>query len=235
MIRLFYHPTPNPIKVALFLEEAGLPYEVVPIDTRRGEQHAPAFRAVNPNGKLPAIIDTEGPGGKHVTVFDSNAILLYLGDKIGQFVGRPEDRGPLLSWLMFIASGVGPYSGQAVHFQRAAPEKLPYAVNRYRREAERHYQVLDQQLTGRDFIVGDAFSIVDMAAWGWIDRAAIVLPGDAEPLAAFPQLARWFREIDARPAVARARKVGSDHSFKQEMDEEAKRAMFPSNYPPAAA
>jgi GST-like protein len=235
MIRFFFHPTPNPMKVALFLEESGVPYEVVPVDTRLGEQHAPAFRAVNPNGKLPAIIDTDGPGGKHVAVFDSNAILLYLGDKLGQFVGTPSDRGPLLSWLMFVASGIGPYSGQAVHFQRAAPEKLPYALNRYRREAERHYQVLDQQLAGRTFIVGDAYSIVDMAAWGWVDRAAIVFGGEAEPLAPYPNIAKWFHMIEARPAVARARLVGADHKFKQEMDEEAKRAMFPSNYPPVAA
>jgi GST-like protein len=234
MIRFFFHPTPNPMKVALFLEEAGLPFEVVPVDTRKGEQHSAAFRAVNPNGKLPAIIDTEGVGGAPVTVFDSNAILLYLGDKLGQFVGTPADRGQLLSWLMFIASGIGPYSGQAVHFQRAAPEKMPYAINRYRREAERHYQVLNDHLAGREFIVGDTYTIVDMAGWGWIDRAAFVFPGTDAPLAAFPNVARWFDSINARPAVARARLVGADHNFKQEMDEEAKRAMFPSNYPAAA-
>jgi GST-like protein len=230
MIRFYYHPTPNPFKVALFLEESGLPYEVVPVDTRKGEQHADAFRAINPNGKLPAIVDTDGD----MTVFDSNAILLYLGEKTGQFMGTPADRGSLLSWLMFIASGIGPYSGQAVHFQRAAPEKLPYAINRYRREAERHYEVLDKHLAGRTFIVGDSYTIVDMAAWGWIDRAAVVLPGEGDPLAAYPNLKAWFQAIDARPAVARARKVGSDITFKQDMDEEAKRAMFPSNYPAAA-
>ncbi len=234
MIRFYFHPTPNPLKVALFLAEFGVAHEVVPIDTRRGEQHAPGFRAVNPNGKLPAIVDLDGPGGAEIRVFDSNAILLYLGEKIGRFVGGPADRGELLSWLMFVASGIGPYSGQSVHFQRAAPEKLPYAINRYRREAERHYQVLDTHLSGKSFIVGDAYSIVDMAAWGWIDRAALVLPGETDPLAAFPNLQRWFKAIDARPAVAQARKFGADHAFKQEMDEEAKRAMFPSNYPTAA-
>jgi GST-like protein len=233
MIRFYFHPTPNPLKVALFLEEADLDYEVVPVDTRKGEQHAAAFRAINPNGKLPAIVDTDGPGGAETRVFDSNAILLYLGDKIGRFVGTPADRGELLSWLMFVASGIGPYSGQAVHFQRAAPEPLAYAINRYRREVERHYAVLDQHLAGRASIVGADYSIVDMAAWGWIDRAAVALPGAANPLDAFPNLQRWFQSVDARPAVARARAIGSGHSFKQEMDEEAKRAMFPSNYPAA--
>jgi GST-like protein len=233
MIRFYFHPTPNPLKVALFLEEAGLPYEVVPVDTRKGEQHAPAFRAINPNGKLPAIVDTDGPGGQEIRVFDSNAILLYLGDKIGRFVGTPADRGELLSWLMFVASGIGPYSGQAVHFQKAAPEPLPYAINRYRREVERHYAVLDKHLAGRSTIVGADYTIVDMAAWGWLDRAAVALAGDGDPLAAFPNLQRWFQSIDARPAVARARAIAGGYRFKQEMDEEAKRAMFPSNYPPA--
>ena len=107
MIRFYFHPTPNPLKVALFLEESGMPYEVVPVDTRKGEQHSSAFRAVNPNGKLPAIVDTHGPGGAEVRVFDSSAILLYLGDKIGKYVGGAADRGELLSWLMFVATGIG--------------------------------------------------------------------------------------------------------------------------------
>ena len=234
MIRFYFNQAPNPMKIALFLEEAGLAYEVIPIDTRKGEQHAPYFRAVNPNGKVPAIVDTEGPDGANVVVFDSNAILLYLGEKIGRFVGTPSDRGELLSWLMFIATGIGPYSGQAVHFQRAAPEQLPYAINRYRREADRHYRVLDAHLKGRDYIVGKDYSIVDMSGWGWIDRAPVVLPGNEDPLAPYPNLKRWFTAINARPAAARARAVGSGITFKQEMDEEAKRALFPSNYPLAA-
>jgi GST-like protein len=229
MIRFFYHPTPNPAKIALFLEEAGLPYEVVPVDTRKGEQHAAAFREVNPNGKLPAIIDTD-TGAR---VFDSTAILIYLAEKTGKFLGEQSDRGELLSWLMFIATGIGPYSGQAVHFQRAAPEQMPYAINRYRREAERHYEVLDKHLAGKDFIVGKGLTIADISAWGWIDRAAVVL-GGTDPLAAYPNLKRWFTAVNARPAVAKARLVGSDHAFKQEMDEAAKRAMFPTNYPTAA-
>jgi GST-like protein len=230
MIRFYFNLAPNPQKIALFLEESGLPYEAIPVDTAKGEQHLPAFRKINPNGKVPAIIDTEGPGGKEMTVFDSGAILLYLGEKTGRFMGTPADRGALLSWLFFIATGIGPYSGQAVHFQHAAPEKMPYAINRYRREAERHYEVLDQQLQGRDFILGRDYTIVDMSAWGWISRAGRVLPGDGDALDAFPNLKRWYQTVDARPAVARARAVGKDHAFKTEMDEAAKRAMFPSNY-----
>lgn len=234
MIRFYFHPTPNPAKVALFLEEAGLPYEAVPVDTSKGEQHAPAFRIINPNGKVPAIIDTEGPGGTEARVFDSSAILLYLGDKTGRFVGSPVDRPELLSWLFFIATGLGPFSGQAVHFQFAAPDGNAYAANRYRREAERHYRVLDDHLAGRDYIVGGAYSIADISAWGWLDRASRVLKGEAEPLAAFPNLKRWFQAIDDRPAVAHARAVGKGHEFKRVNDEETRRALFPSNYPPGA-
>ncbi|MFA6964546.1 glutathione S-transferase family protein [Bosea sp. (in: a-proteobacteria)] len=234
MIRFYYHPTPNPAKIALFLEEAGLPYETIPVDTSKGEQHTDSFRAINPNGKVPAIVDTEGPGGKETRVFDSTAILIYLAEKTGRFLGASEDRPELLSWLMFIASGVGPFSGQAVHFQHAAPEKLPYAVNRYRREIERHYKVLDDHLAGREYIVGTDFTIADISAWGWLGRAPRVLANADDPLAPFPNIKRWFDAIEARPAVARARAVGKDHEFKTASDEESKRALFPSNYPPAA-
>jgi GSH-dependent disulfide-bond oxidoreductase len=234
MIHFYFHPTPNPLKVALFLEELGLPYELKPVDTRKGEQHAATYREVNPNGKLPAIVDTDGPGGTPARVFDSTAILLYLAEKTGQLNGTPADRAEMLSWLMFIATGIGPYSGQAVHFQRAAPEPLPYAINRYRREAERHYQVLDSHLSGREHLVGNSFSIADISAWGWVDRAPVVLMGDPDPLTAYPNLQRWFKAVDGRPAVARARAVGKAHPFKTDMDEDAKRAMFPSNYPAPA-
>jgi GSH-dependent disulfide-bond oxidoreductase len=235
MIRFYYHPTPNPAKVALFLEETSLPYEVVPVDTAKGEQHTKEFRSINPNGKVPAIVDTDGPAGAEIRVFDSSAILLYLGEKTGRLMGAPTDRGELLSWLFFIAAGLGPFSGQAVHFQRAAPEKLPYAINRYRREAERHYSVLDKHLEGRNFIVGSSYTVADISAWGWIDRAGVVLAGSDDPLAAYPNIKRWFRSINDRPAVAKARAVGSGHAFKKEVDEESRRALFPSNYPPAAA
>jgi len=230
MIRFYFHPTPNPAKVALLLEELGLPYELVPVDTAKGEQHAPAFRAINPNGKVPAIVDTDGPGGREARVFDSSAILLYLGEKAGRFIGTPADRPELLSWLFFIASGLGPFSGQAVHFQHATPEKIPYAINRYRREIERHYRVLDRHLAGRDFILGKDYSIADMSAWGWLGRAGRVLPGEGETLAAFPNLQRLFERVEARPAAARAKEVGKDHRFKTDQDEQTKRALFPSNY-----
>ncbi len=234
MIRFYFHPTPNPAKVALFLEEAGLPYEMIPVDTSRGEQHVASFRAINPNGKVPAIVDTEGPSGRTAQVFDSTAILLYLGEKTGTFLGMPQDRPELLSWLLFIASGLGPFSGQAVHFQYAAPAGLDYAVNRYRREAQRHYRVLDDHLAGRAYIVGDSYTIADMSAWGWLDRAARVMKGADDPLGPYPNLKRLMQTIDARPAAVRARAVGKDHEFKKVNDEQTKRALFPSNYPPAA-
>jgi GSH-dependent disulfide-bond oxidoreductase len=234
MIRFYYHPTPNPAKIALSLEESGLPYETIPVDSSKGEQHTPAFRAINPNGKVPAIVDAEGPGGKAARLFDSTAIFIYLAEKIRKYLGSPEDRPELLSWQLFIASGLGPFSGQAVHFQFTAPEGLDYAVNRYRREAERHYQVLNDHLEGRAYIVGDTYTIADISAWGWPDRASRVRKGADDPLAPFPNLKRLFETVDARPAVARARAVGKDHPFKTVRDEETLRALFPSNYPPAA-
>jgi len=234
MIRFYYHPTPNPAKISLFLEETGLDYEVVPVDTSKGQQHDPAFRRINPNGKVPAIVDLDGPGGQPAVVFDSTAILLYLAEKTGRFLGRPEDRPQLLSWLLFLGTGLGPFSGQAVHFQYAAPEGLDYAVNRYRREVERHYQVLDDHLAGRKFLVGDEYTIADISAWGWLDKAPRVMKGAEEPLAAYANIKRWFQEIDARPAVARARMVASDVEFKKVVDEETRRALFPSNFPPAS-
>ncbi|MFZ5618985.1 MAG: glutathione S-transferase family protein [Pseudomonadota bacterium] len=222
MIRLYYHHTPNPLKVALFLEESGLAYEVAPVDMYKGEQHRPEFRRINPNGKLPAIEDDGAP------VFDSTAILLYLAEKTGRFMGAAGKRGEMLSWLLFVASGVGPYSGQAVHFTRVHTDS-PYAANRYRREVERLYGVLDERLAGREFIAADDYTIVDMAAWGWIDRAPFILNSET-PLDATPNLKRWFGRVNARPAAIRARKVGHDVAFKTEFDEETLRALFPQNY-----
>ena len=234
MIRFYYNPAPNPLKISLFLEESGLPYEVIPVDTAKGEQHLAAFKKINPNAKVPAIVDPDGPGGKEARVFDSSAILLYLADKTGKFGGSPEDRPELLSWLFFIASGLGPFSGQAVHFQLFAPAGSDYAVNRYRREAERHYQVVEDHLVGREFLVGNSYTIADMSLWGWINYASRVMHGAAEPLGAYPNIRRWLASIDGRPAAVRAREVGSDHAFKRERDEEALRALFPSNYPRTA-
>lgn len=223
MIKFYFHHTPNPMKVALFLEEAGLEYETVALDTFKGDQHSDAFRKINPNGKAPAIEDD----GKRV--FDSTAILLYLAEKSGKFLGAPEDKAEMLSWLMFIATGLGPYSGQWVHFQTAGAEAGgDYAKNRYKFEAHRHYEVMDKHLAGRKFFVGDDLTIVDISAWGWVDRHVRVL-GEGE-LDKYPNVKAWFEGIDARPAVAKARTVGQDLEFKKDFDEETARSMFPSNF-----
>src|SRR5579872_7163458 len=150
MLKFYFSGAPNPTKVALFLEETGLPYEAIPVDTRRGEQHKPEYLAVNPNAKVPAIVDGD------VTVFDSNAILLYLAEKTGKFLPGKGDkaRGELLSWLMFVASGVGPYAGQSVHFRGYAPEKIPYAINRYAYEAQRHFGILNDRLAKHRYMLG---------------------------------------------------------------------------------
>jgi GST-like protein len=208
------------MKVALFLEEAGLEYEAIPVDTRAGDQHTDAFKAVNPNAKVPAIVDGE------TTMFDSNGILLYLAEKTGTYLGG--NRGEMLSWLMFVASGIGPYSGQAVHFQHHAPEKLPYAINRYRFEAQRHYNILDARLAERPYLLGDDYSIVDMAAWAWARLVPFVLGEDEA--GAMVNLKRLVDEISARPAAERAIAIKDRHAFKTEMDEAALRNMFPSNY-----
>ncbi|MDP2411414.1 MAG: glutathione S-transferase N-terminal domain-containing protein [Pseudolabrys sp.] len=220
MIKFYYSGAPNPMKVALFLEEAGLPYEAFPVDTRKGDQHKPEYLAINPNAKVPSIIDGDA------VVFDSNAILLYLGEKTGKFMPAKGDkaRGELLSWLMFIASGVGPYSGQAVHFRSYAPEKIEYAINRYMFEAQRHYQILDARLAKQKYMVGDTYTIVDMALWGWARMVQNVL-GEGAP-AKFPNVKRLIDEINARPAAARANALKDSHKFKTEFDDEAKKAMF---------
>ena len=221
MIKFYYNLAPNPTKVALCLEEMGLPYELVPVDTRKGEQHTPAFLAVNPNAKLPAIVDGDA------TVFDSNAILLYLAETTGKFLpGKsPAERGELLSWLMFVASGIGPYSGQAVHFRNFAPEPKDYAVNRYTFEAQRHWGILDARLAKRRFMLGNDYTIVDMAVWGWSRLVPVVLGPDA--IGRMPNLKRHLDEISARPAAARALALKDKHTFKTDMDETARLAMFP--------
>ena len=220
MLKFYYSGAPNPMKVALFLEEAGLPYEPVPIDTRKGDQHKPEYLAINPNAKVPSIVDGD------VTVFDSNAILLYLGEKTGKFMppDTPKLRGELYSWLMFVASGVGPYAGQSVHFRNYAPEKLPYAINRYMFEAQRHFGILDARLAKQRYMIGDDYTIVDMAVWGWGRLVPNALGEGA--WAKFPNLKRFVDEISARPAAARAVALKDKHTFKTEMDDEARRAMF---------
>ena len=228
MLKFYYHPSPNPAKVALFLEEAALPYELVPIDTRKGEQFSAAFLAINPNAKTPALVDGDA------VVFDSNAILLYLAEKTGKFLPakEPAARAALWSWLMFVASGVGPYSGQAVHFKHYAPAGLDYAVNRYMYEAQRHYNILDTRLATRRYMLGDTYTIVDMAVWGWARVVAFILGENA--WAKMPHLKRLFDEISARPAAMRANALKDRHAFKTEMDAEARRNMFPQNVTNAA-
>ena len=225
MLKFWYNNAPNPMKVALMLEELGVPYEPIPVDTRKGEQHADAFRAVNPNAKVPAIED-DG-----VVVFDSNAILLWLGDKHRRFV--PTDasspaRAEMLSWLMFVASGIGPYSGQAVHFRVAAPEPKAYALNRYDFEAHRHWKILDDRLASRRWLAGDDYGIADMAFWGWARLVPFVL-GVENPWTQYPNVKRLLDEVSARPAAARVEALRNRHQFKTENDAETMRAMFPQN------
>ena len=223
MLQLYYHPSPNPLKIALYLEEAGLPYELVPIDTRKGEQHLPAFLAVNPNAKTPALVDGE------VMVFDSTAILLYLAEKSGKFLpgNTPAARAPMLSWLMFVATGIGPYCGQAVHFKYFAPDPKEYAVNRYTFEAERHWKLIDDQLAGKPWMLGDTYTLVDMAVWGWARMIPRFL--GPEGFASLPNVKRHLDAINARPAAQRAEALKERFAFKQEMDEDARKAMFPQN------
>ncbi len=220
MIKFYYNLAPNPTKVALCLEEMGLPYELVPVDTRKGDQFAPAFLAINPNAKTPAITDDGAP------VFDSNAILLYLAEKTGQFL--PENtlpaRGQLLSWMMFVASGIGPYAGQAVHFKHHAPEPMPYAVSRYSFEAERHFSIIDERLADQRYMLGDTYTIVDMALWAWARLVPFVL--GQEVAAKMTNLTRLVDEVTARPAAQRALALKDRHAFKTEMDDEARKHMF---------
>jgi GST-like protein len=220
MLKFYYNGAPNPTKVALFLEEAGLAYEPVPIDTRKGDQHKPEFLAINPNAKVPAIVDGD------VTVFDSNAILLYLAEKTGKFLPAKGDkaRGEFLSWLLFVASGVGPYSGQSVHFRHYAPDKNEYAINRYTFEAQRHFGILDARLAKHRYMLGDTYTIVDMAVWGWARLMPTVLGETA--WAKFPNLKRLVDEISARPAAQRAAALKDRHQFKTEMDDLARRSLY---------
>jgi GSH-dependent disulfide-bond oxidoreductase len=223
MIKFYYHPSPNPAKVALYLEESGLPYEVVPVDTRKGEQHLPAFLAINPNAKTPAMTDGDA------TLFDSTAMLMYLAEKAGKFLpeNTPQARAQMLSWMMFVASGIGPYSGQAVHFKHFAPEPKAYAVNRYDFEAWRHWQIIDDRLAAHKYMLGHDYTVVDMAVWGWARAVPFILGADA--WAKLPNVKRLLDEINARPAAQRAEALKAKYSFKAEMDDEARKNMFPQN------
>jgi GST-like protein len=220
MIKFYYSGAPNPMKVALFLEEAGVPYEPIPVDTRKGDQHKPEYLAINPNAKVPAIVDGD------VKMFDSSAILMYLAEKTGKFLPPESDksRAELLSWMFFISSGVGPYSGQAVHFRNYAPDKIEYAINRYVFEAQRHYGIIEARLAKQHYMLGDTYTIADMNLWGW---ARLIPNAIGEQFwAKVPHLKKLIDEISARPAAARAIAIKDKHKFKTEMDDEARRAMF---------
>ncbi len=222
MLKFYFHATPNPMKVALMLEELGLDYDTIPVDTRKGEQHDPAFLDLNPNAKLP-VIDDNG-----AVVFDSNAILLYLAQKHGRYLASGDAAvAQELSWLFFVATGLSPFSGQAVHFSRVKPDET-YAANRYRKEIERHYRVLDARLGTSEWVGGAAYGVADIACWGWAAFAAAAL-GEAG-LTPYPNVQAWFDRVEVRPAVPRARALMTRFAFKQEMDEVAMRAMFPQNY-----
>jgi GST-like protein len=225
MIQFYFNAAPNPMKVALLLEELELPYQAIPVDTRKGQQFGAGFLAVNPNAKVPAIVDGDA------VVFDSNAILLYLADKSQRFVPADRNtaaRGEMLSWLMFVASGVGPFSGQSVHFRHFAPAPKEYALNRYDFEANRHWKLLDERLARKTYMLGETYGIVDMAVWGWARMVPYVL-GAEDAWARYPHVKRLLDEINARPAAVRAEKLKASHTFKTEMDAEARRNMFPQN------
>ena len=219
MIKFYYSTAPNPMKVALCLEEMGLAYEPIPVDTRKGEQHKPGYLAINPNAKLPSIVDGD------VTMFDSNAIVLYLAEKTGKFLPKKAaDRAEMLSWLMFVASGIGPFTGQYVHFKTYAPEKLAYALGRYEFEAKRHWGIVDARLAKNKYMVDDTYTVVDMALWGWARMAAFVMGEDTA--AKYPNVKRLVDEISARPAAAKAIALKDSFKFKAEMDDEARGNMF---------
>ena len=223
MIKLYFHPSPNPLKVALYLEETGEPYELIAVDTRKGDQHAPSFTAINPNAKTPAMQDGD------INIFDSSAMLLYLGEKIGKFVpaNTPEQHAAYYSWLMFVATGIGPYCGQAVHFKHFAPEPKDYAVNRYDFEAWRHWNIVNDRLATKHYMVGDTYTLVDMSIWAWARVIPFVLGADAwEKL---PHVKRLFDEISARPAAVRTEALKTKHDYKTVVDDDARKVLFPQN------
>ena len=203
MITLYTWGTPNGRKVSIMLEECGLSYRVKAIDITKGEQFSPEFLAINPNSKIPALVDSKGPDGKPITLFESGAILLYLAAKTGTFLPA-TDRGKYeaLQWLMFQMGGVGPMFGQTHHFLRFAPEPLPYAIKRYTAETARLYAVLDKRLGEAGYLAGE-YSIADMATFPWVARHE----WQKIDLANYPNVKRWYEAIGARPAVQRGMAV----------------------------
>jgi GST-like protein len=206
MIDLYTWSTPNGRKVSIMLEEIALQYFVHPIDISKNQQFTPDFIAINPNSKIPAIVDTDGPGGRPLAIFESGAILIYLAEKTGKLLpAAPAARIETLEWLMFQMAGVGPMFGQRHHFYRAAPEKVPYALERYTKETHRLYGVLDQRLAAHEYLAGDAYSIADIATYPWVAR----WEWHDLDWAKFPNVERWFKALGARPAVQRGMAVPS--------------------------
>jgi len=223
MIDLYYWTTPNGHKITMFLEEAGLPYRLIPVHIGAGEQFKPEFLALSPNNRIPAIVD-QAPtdGGAPISLFESGAILLYLADKVGRFI--PSDirgRADVLQWLFWQMAGLGPMAGQNHHFGQYAPEKIPYAISRYVNETNRLYGVLNKRLADRPFVAGE-YSIADMACYPWI----VPHERQGQKLEDFPHLQRWFLEIKARPATARAYDRAKEINTAPTVSEEAKKILF---------
>jgi GST-like protein len=224
MIDLHYWTTPNGHKITIFLEESGMPYRILPVNISRGDQFKPEFLAISPNNRIPAIVDHEPlGGGAPISVFESGAILLYLAEKSGRFI--PTDlrgRVEVTQWLFWQTAGLGPMAGQYHHFSQYAPEKLPYAVDRYVSETNRLYGVLNKRLADRPFIAG-TYSIADMAAYPWI----VPYKNQGQSLESFPHLKRWFEAIRNRPAVVRAyEKAKEINTQPTVLTEESKRILF---------
>ena len=224
MIELYYWPTPNGHKITLFLEEIGVPYRIVPVDIAKGEQFKPEFLAFSPNNRMPAIIDREpADRGEPITVFESGAILIYLAEKTGQFL--PKDlrgRNSVLEWLCWQIGGLGPMAGQNHHFNHYAPEKLPYAIERYVKETNRLYGVMDRRLAQHPYLGGADYSIADMAAYPWIVPWQL----QSQDLAKFPALKAWFEKIAARPATQRAYARGESFRTPPVMTDEQRKVLF---------
>ena len=227
-IQLWYWPTPNGWKVSIALEEMGLAYEVRPVNIGVGEQFEPAFQAISPNGRMPAIVDPDGPGGAPISIFESGAILVYLAEKTGQLLpGDAKGRSVAMQWLMFQMGGVGPMAGQAHHFLKYAPamtppNDLPYAKNRYRDETGRLYGILNRQLERHEFVAGDFFSIADMALWPWVS----LWRGQQQILDDKPNLDRWLQAVKARPAVQAGRAVAAAQRSNLQTDKKAQELLF---------
>ncbi len=224
MIDLHYWPTPNGHKITLFLEETGVPYRIIPVNIGTGEQFKPDFLKIAPNNRMPAIVDHEpSDGGAPISVFESGAILLYLAEKTGRFGGDTmRARAEVNQWLMWQMGGLGPMLGQNHHFRNYAPEKVPYAINRYLNETNRLYGVLDRRLADRPFVAGEDYTIADMASYPWILPEA-----QGQDLSEFPNIARWHAAIKARPGTERAYAKGKEiQPAPAPMSDEAKKVLF---------